>query len=177
MLSVEHETVTHLPRWVAWLKSLARPLTATSRYREHVSAEQWPGVSHQPPPRNATGETLAPDCLYVQKHSYAQSCAHWLTAISGSPPPDIYEADGEIDWTVVILWASFKGRQSLVYYCVEEHVPKRHRKAGYRQKLYFHILQTYHQNDHNTIWQGQESQIKALWKSKHTDITVVVSPR
>lgn len=69
----------------------------------------------------------------------------------GPRQPDIYEADGETDRTVVILWASFKGYQSPVYCCVEDNVFKRHRKAGYRHKLYFHILQTYHQNDHNTV--------------------------
>ena len=90
--------------------------------------------------------------------------------------PDIYEADGEIDRTIMILCASFKGHQSPVY-CVEDKVLKRYWKAGYRHKLYFHILQTYHQNDHNTVWEGQESQIKALSKSKHTDITVVVSSK
>ena len=89
---------------------------------------------------------------------------------------DIYEADGEIDRTIVILCASFKGHQSPEY-CVEDKVLKGYWKAGYRHKLYFHILQTYHQNDHNTVWEGQESQIKALSKSKHTDITVVVSSK
>lgn len=63
-----------------------------------------------------------------------------------------------------------------MYFCVEDNTVKRHWKAGYQHKLYFHISQTYLQNNHNTVWRGQESQTKALWKSKLTDITVVASP-
>lgn len=96
------------------------------------------------------GERLAPDCMCSNIVIYKVVHTDSLQSL-GPRQPDIYEADGETDRTIVILWASFKGYQSPVYCCVEDNVLKRHRKAGYRHKLYFHILQTYHQNDHNTV--------------------------
>lgn len=66
-----------------------------------------------------------------------------------------------------------------VYIAMYTEVLKRHQKAGYRHtNSIMHVLHTYHQNDHNTVAEGKESQIKALSKleTKHTKITVVVSP-
>lgn len=65
-----------------------------------------------------------------------------------------------------------------VYIAMYTEVLKRHQKAGYRHtNSTMHVLHTYQQNDHNTVAEGKESQIKALSKleTKHTKITVVVS--
>lgn len=83
------------------------------------------------------------------------------------------------EW-VGLLWSQVLcSKGDGVYIAMYTEVLKRHQKAGYRHtNSVMHVLQTYHQNDHNTVAKGKESQIKALSKleTKHTKITVVVSP-
>lgn len=83
------------------------------------------------------------------------------------------------EW-VGLLWSQVLcSKGDGVYIAMYTEVLKRHQKAGYRHtNSIMHVLHTYHQNDHNTVAEGKESQIKALPKleTKHTKITVVVSP-
>lgn len=64
------------------------------------------------------GERLAPDCMCRNIVIYKVVHTDSLQSL-GPRQPDIYEADGETDRTVVILWASLKGYQSPVYCCVK----------------------------------------------------------
>lgn len=83
------------------------------------------------------------------------------------------------EW-VGLLWSQVLcSKGDGAYIAMYTGVLKRHQKAGYRHtNSIMHVLHTYHQNDHNTVAEGKESQIKALSKleTKHTKITVVVSP-